>query len=196
MSTAHTQTLPAPTGPVTFRWTRDDYYNAAAAGLFNGRHVQLLEGEVVEMAPQGQPHVIAVSYALDALRPAFPYGYWVRAQAPLRVGEASDPEPDLSVVIGSPSDYPIDPPATAVLIIEVSDSTLQLDRRRKARIYAAANISDYWILNLVDRRLEVLRSPTTGPAPAYAAPLILSERDSISPLAAPHASIAIARLLP
>ena len=85
---------------------------------------------------------------------------------------------------------------TALLVIEVSDSTLDFDLRTKKRLYAAAGIPEYWIINLVSRRLEVFRSPTSGSEPTYAQSLALAATDTISPLAAPHATVAIASLLP
>jgi Uma2 family endonuclease len=196
VSVAGSQPLPRLDKSVPFRWTTGSYHRAADAGIFEDRRVELLEGEVVEMAAQGQPHVIAVSYVSDALRLAFPTGHWVRTQAPIRLSDASEPEPDISVVTGLAADYAVDPPTHAVLVVEVSDSTLDIDRRRKARMYAAAGLPEYWILNLVDRQLEVLRSPVATPAARYTQSLILSPADSVTPLAAPSAKIAIATLLP
>lgn len=68
---------------------------------------------------------------------------------PLVVGDDSEPEPDLAIVPGTPRDYP-DHPTSALLVVEVSDTTLALDRGQKRRLYAAAGITDYWVLNLVD----------------------------------------------
>src|SRR5262249_6939280 len=117
---------------------------------------------------------------------------------PLHLGRKSAPEPDLAVVPGTPRDY-AEHPITALLLVEVSDTSLAFDRRRKGTLYAKAGILDYWIINLVDRRLEVYRSPAkraNGRGFAYADKLFLSANESIAPLAAPHAPIAVAELLP
>jgi Uma2 family endonuclease len=103
-------------------------------------------------------------------------------------------------VSGDALDYLDAHPTTAALIVEVADTSLALDRGRKASLYASAGITEYWILNLVDRQLEVLRDP--GPAPqqiyghGYAAVTTHSRGDVVSPLALPHGTVAVADLLP
>jgi Uma2 family endonuclease len=123
----------------------------------------------------------------------------IRVQLPLALGPDSEPEPDVSVVRGTPRDAPSGHPTTAALVVEVADSSLRLDRGPKARVYARAGIADYWIVNLIDRVLEVHREPS-GPRPggqsAYAAVHTLDADAIIAPLAAPPARIAVADLLP
>jgi Uma2 family endonuclease len=187
------------TEPRTFRWTRDEYHRLADLGCFQDRRVELLDGEIMEMPVPKNPHVVALSLTEDAVRAAFGGAYWVRTQVPLNLGTASEPEPDLAVVPGKPRDY-TEHPATALLVVEISDSTLWLDRNRKAGLYAAAGFADYWIVNLVDRRLEVHRDPTADAAETagfrYATRSILDPADSVAPLAAPKARVAAADLFP
>jgi Uma2 family endonuclease len=113
----------------------------------------------------------------------------------------SVPDPDLAVVPGTPRSYmTASNPTTALLIVEVSESTLPYDRRAKASLYAAAGIADYWIVNLVQRQLEVHRDPVADTAQPYgfryASRSILDPADVVAPLAAPQARITVADLLP
>ena len=167
--------------------------------MFDGQRVELIEGEIVDMSPQMSPHAMAISLTLLELQKAFPDSY-VRMQLPLSFGSSSEPEPDLAVVTGKPRDYPTGHPQTALLVVEVSDSTLRYDRTRKASLYARAGIEDYWVLNLVKKCLEVMRGPVEdGDAEfgwGYASITTLKSGDHVSPLAKPQAAIAVADLLP
>jgi Uma2 family endonuclease len=182
------------------RWTRDEYYRMAEAGIFKpGERVELIDGEVVEkVSPQSPPHANATVVVSEALRAAFHEGHHVRVQVPLLLG-SSEPEPDVAVVAGHPRDFS-DHPTAAVLVVEVAQSSLAADRSEKASLYARAGIADYWIVNLVDRRLEVYRDPIELPsAPhgfAYAAATVLLPGQSVRPLARPDAEVAVDALLP
>ena len=186
--------------PQVHQWTRDEYYKMAEAGLFEGKHVELIEGRIIEMSPMGSAHATSVSLVGDAFRSGFGHGFFVRSQMPLDLGDLSEPEPDIAVVPGKARDYTNAHPKTAVLIVEVSESSLDYDRTEKASLYAEAGIPDYWVLNLIDRRLEVRRDPAPDPNELYGfgykKVTILYAGDLVSPLAVPQASIAVADLLP
>ena len=138
----------------TRRWTRDEYDRMIATGIFHPEErLELLEGEIVHMTPQGSGHATAVRLVEDALRNLFNVGFDVRVQMPLALGTDSEPEPDVAVVVGPPRDYRDEHPRVAILVVEVADSTLSLDRERKAALYARAGIQEYWLLNLTDRCL-------------------------------------------
>jgi len=110
------------------------------------------------------------------------------------LGSDSEPQPDIAVVPGHFLDYLYAHPSTAILIIEVADSSLLHDQERKARLYAREGIPEYWLLNLVDWCLEVYREPKDG---FYTSHTVLRAGDSVSPpLSRPEASIPIASLLP
>src|SRR5690348_15524163 len=147
-------------------WTREEYERAASLGLFGPEErLELIEGEIVtKMTPQNSRHMSGIRLAEEALRLAFPSGYDVRVQGPLALGGRNEPEPDIAVVVGSMRDYFGAHPTTAVLVVEVSDTSLAYDRTTKTGIYARAGIAEYWIINLVDRVLEVHRqsAPMTG----------------------------------
>ena len=184
--------------PKRHRWTRSEYYRMAEIGLFRDRRVELVGGEVVEMAAQKETHVIGVSLAAKAVSLAFGNGFWARVQAPLNLGPRDDPEPDVAVVVGSERDYigsknRVD----ALLVIEVSDTTLLFDRRRKSHRYARAGIRDYWIVNLLEQQLEVYRNVVLEKKRhRYASTTIRRRGESIAPLAAPQSPSAVDDLLP
>jgi Uma2 family endonuclease len=193
-------TLTAPTvEPTPRRWTRAEYYHMGDLGFFRGQRVELIEGEIMVLSPQHWPHTSTVDRVDEVLRRVLgTTGFWVRTQFPLNLG-TSDPEPDVSVVVGRREDYS-DHPTTAALLVEVSESSLAYDRTRKASLYARAGIADYWIVNLVDRQVEVRRDPRPDPSQhyghGYASVLVLVPPAVVNPLAAPHVSIAVADLLP
>jgi Uma2 family endonuclease len=183
------------------RWTRGDYDRMIEAGIFApGERVELIDGEILAMSPQNSPHSTGMSLTAETLRVAFSEGFHVRVQMPMALDSHSEPEPDLAVVRGSPRDYRDAHPSSALLVVEVADSTLAYDRDQKGSLYARAEIADYWILNLVERRLEMYRDPVSSPQARYgwsyrSVQHYLAE-EYISPLAAPRARIAVADLLP
>jgi Uma2 family endonuclease len=176
------------------RWNRQEYESLVAAGAFApNTHVQLIDGEIVEMTPQSRAHAVATRAVEEGLRIAFPAGYDIQVQMPLALGEAAEPEPDVAVVPGSFRDYRDAHPEHAVLIVEVADTSLEFDRTRKAELYARTRIPEYWIVNLVDRRLEVFRGPQ---ASRYEIQLTLNADDSVSPIIEPEMRLHVASLLP
>jgi Uma2 family endonuclease len=183
--------------PKPLLWTRDEYYRLAETDVLRDRRVQLIEGEIIEMAPQRNEHAVAIELSHDVLRAAFPAGYRIRIQSPLALSPLSEPEPDLAVVQGSPRESTAHP-TTAALVLEIADTTLRLDRTRKARIYAEAGVSDYWILNLPERCLEVRRNPARDASGqwAYDELQTIMPDGTIAPLAALRAQIKVTDLLP
>jgi Uma2 family endonuclease len=196
-----TGTTAKQVGPKPYRFSVEEYDRMAAAGFFKRRRVELVEGRIMFMAPQYEPHVAGVSLAARAVETAFGIGHWVRQQSPIRLGSRSKPEPDVAVVVGSERDYLASgTPSNPLLVIEVSDSTLNLDRGRKAAMYARHGVADYWILNLVDRQLEVHRDPVADPAHQfrfrYRSIMVLRHGESTVALAAPSAPVAVSGMMP
>src|SRR4051812_19404596 len=147
------------------RWTRAEYDRLIDAGFFHDDEpLELLGGELMVAEPKGAGHETAVGLLDDALRAAFGAGWLVRTQAPIALDDESEPEPDVVVVPGSRRDYSREHPARPALVIEVSESTLRSDRARKGSLYARAGLADYWIVNLVDRVIEVYRDPVVDEA--------------------------------
>jgi len=185
----------------TRRWTRAEYDRLIEIGVFqSGDPIELLGGDLVVAEPQSSPHYTAIGLAAEVLRDAFGAGWLIRTQGPIALDDQSEPEPDVAVAHGTPRDYSRQHPARPVLIVEVAVSSLSFDRSHKGSLYARARLEDYWIINLVDRVLEVYRQPAVDPsAPfawSYAARETLGADSFIAPLAAPHASVAVAALLP
>ena len=183
-----------------YRWTRSECYKLEDSGFFRNTKVELIDGRIIEMSPIYSPHVTAVTLVGEALRAVFGSEYHVREQSPLDVDESNDPLPDVMVVKGKIRDFKDQHPGEAALIVEVSDSTLRYDQRKKASLYARQGIQDYWIVNLKNRQVEVHRIPVEDSSAAfwysYADIQIFTEENSLSPLAQPTAVIAVADLLP
>src|SRR5262249_35265987 len=144
-------------------------------------------------------HATGIRLAADALRRVFGDGWMVSEQLPVALDEESEPEPDVSVVRGDPRDFRAAHPERPALIVEVSLSRLGYDRERKGGLYARAGIADYWIVNLLDRQLEVYREPVRDSATPfgwrYGRVRTLGPAEHVVLLAAPPAEIAVANLL-
>jgi Uma2 family endonuclease len=178
----------------TQRWTRDEYEKLVENGTFGPDHrVELVEGIIYDMTPQNSRHATALRLVQRALDSAFGSGHDVRAQLPLALGDKSLPEPDVAVVPGDPRDYRDSHPTSAVLVVEVADSSAHHDRDRKARLYALAGIPEYWILNVTDRVLEVYRDPSMD---SYRSRKVLLPRETVSPLSCPQVNLTVEDLLP
>ncbi|MEX0828764.1 MAG: Uma2 family endonuclease [Nitrospirales bacterium] len=179
------------------RWTRKEYDRLGEAGILDpSERVQLLEGDIVTLTPQNSPHAAAIGKTQRVLERLYGPNVWVRVQMPLIIDPDSEPEPDLAVVSGTPDDYVTEHPRTALLVVEVSDTTLPLDRNRKRPIYARAGIPEYWIVNLSDHCLEVYRDPITlpGQPASYRSSQTLSSSEHLSPIGI-AVSIAVADML-
>lgn len=179
-----------------FRFSREQYYRLGELDFFQGRRVERIHGEIIEMSPMSWTHGLGCDLTADALRRFFHTTLWVRGQKPMTVVD-SDPEPDVAVYPGPPRSYTAHP-SSALLIVEVAETSLLYDTTTKAELYATAGVLDYWVLDLENRRLLVFRDPPPIPdgGSAYRTLLTLQPSDSVSPLAAPSASIAVADLLP
>jgi Uma2 family endonuclease len=185
----------------TGRWRRVEYERLIECGILRtGDPVELMGGDVVVAEPQGSGHFAAVRAVEEALRSAFGTGWEIRAQGPRALDDESEPKPDVAVVPGSFRDYVAGHPSRPVLVVEISESSLALDREHKGSLYTRAGLPDYWILNLVDQVLEVRRLP--GPDPAapfgwrYRSIEIMRREASVSPLALPAAHIRTSDLFP
>lgn len=191
---------PAINYPRPHRWTREEFLQMIDLGWFQDKRVELIGGEVIEMAAQLDLHLAGITATEEALRLAFGSGYWIRVQGSLDLSPHGIPSPDLAVVPGSHRGAGRTIAKSALLVVEVSDTTLADDRYHKAPLYAAGSIADYWIVNLVQRQLEVYRDPVADSTQLfgfrYNSRTILDPPDQVSPLAAPQASITVADLLP
>jgi len=179
-----------------FLWSREDYQDLVSRGVFTPEDkVELLDGHLITMAPQQSAHATATRKIRAFLSRAFSESrFVVDSQLPLALDERSEPEPDLMVVRGQVSDFSEHHPTAreAVLVVEVSDSSLAYDRGPKLAAYARAGIPEYWIINLVDRVAEIHRQPD---GELYADSLTLTPAGQIAPAEAKIATT-VAELLP
>lgn len=185
----------------TKRWTRLEYDRLIEKGVFGTEdRIELLGGALVVREPQGSPHAMGIRMAEEALRRVFAAGWDVRGQLPVALDDDSEPEPDISVVPGSFRDYRYGHPPRAVLIVEVAESSLSLDRALKGSLYARARVPEYWIVNLVDRALEVHRDPVADAAARYGwrytTVATLRVGETVTPLSAPDSPISVGELIP
>jgi hypothetical protein len=155
-----------PAVPTDYIWRMsvDRYHEMIRGGILTDDDpVELLEGWLVTKMPKNPPHRVVTRLLRDRLEALAPGGWHINVQEPITFDE-SEPEPDLSAVRGKPLDYADRNPVAGDVgfLIEVSDSTLTRDRGLKKRIYARAGIRIYWIVNLVDRIVEIYTQPT-GP---------------------------------
>ena len=170
-----------PTEPV-MRFSVEQYHEMIRVGILqDGDPVELLEGWLVTKMNKNPPHVIALALVAKAIDRLLPSGWHVKTQDPVTT-ESSEPEPDVSIVRGDVRDY-FDRhpgPADSAIVVEVADSSLSRDRGIKRRIYARAAVPVYWIVNLVDRQIEVYSDPS-GPAekPEYRQEKIFAATDEV-----------------
>ena len=181
------------------RWTREEYYRLAEQEFFSGQRVELLGGQVIVMPPQSFFHYSSSDIVSELFREIFSAGYWVRQQAPLSLPNASELEPDISVVVGSRKDY-TDHPTAAVIVVEVAKSSLEYDTKTKPGVYASGGIPEYWVLDLVNRQLIVHRQPAANAKDpfghSYQQVQTVAEGGSVSFLEKPAVVIPISQLLP
>jgi Uma2 family endonuclease len=182
-------------------WTVEEFERAADLGAFGpNARLELIEGEIIRKMTQREPHAWAIQAVTEALRAVFVQGYSVRVQLPLVLVSHSKPEPDIAVTLGSFNDYKRAHPTTAILVVEISDTTLLMDQTTKAALYARAGIPEYWIVNLPERLIEVYRQP--GPMPTqplghgYRSLTRHPEGETVAPLGFPDAAIPTSGLLP
>jgi Uma2 family endonuclease len=163
--------------PGKVRITAEEFGRMAEIGLFEGRHVELLDGELYEVT-KNPPHNVAVGLLADQLVAILPRGeYHVREEKPVGPWESWSPEPDVAVVRGPRTRYARqDPqPDDVILLAEVCDTSEQ-DRTKKLAGYAAAGVPVYWILDLNARRLEVYSGPAGD---TYQSALIVPETEAV-----------------
>jgi Uma2 family endonuclease len=164
-----------------------------------GRRVELIRGEIWEQEPTKTPHAVGLTRTRRYLDRTF-VGFDVRVQAPLDVSADSLPLPDFAVAPLVPDDYLSSHPTgnLALLVVEIADSSLTTDLTVKAELYATGGVREYWVVDVLNRELHVLRDPGTVAANGTAdrTQQRLGPDDSVSPLAAPDRSVKVADLLP
>jgi Uma2 family endonuclease len=190
-----TQALPQPTAAalVPVKITLEQYHQMVDSGVWDGCHVELLNGVVVEMSPEGMPHASDSSRTGEFLIHLLGQRAHVRFAKPMTLLGGSEPEPDLAIVQRVEdyyrSHHPY--PENVFWLIEYSNTSLEKDLGIKADIYAAAGIPEYWVVNLKRNVLIVFRDPVDG---TYQSQQEFTS-GTISPLAFPDLAIEVSRLL-
>ncbi|NJN31823.1 MAG: Uma2 family endonuclease [Synechococcales cyanobacterium RM1_1_8] len=174
------------------KWTVADYHRMIEAGILADRRVELLNGEIVEMPAEGAPHTSRVSEGANHFRALLADKAFIREAHPITL-ETSEPEPDIAIVQLPFEQYrdrhPY--PSDIYWLIEISYATRAKDFGEKQQIYAAAGIPEYWILDLRNKELVVLREPA-GDRYQHRQALTVG---SIAPLAFPELAVDVSKLL-
>lgn len=169
---------------------RDTYEAMVSAGLLDGEPVELLEGILVEMSPQGSAHHAAVMRLTRLLAPLLTQGYDLSIQSPLSAGASSQPEPDLAVI--REGDYSRAHPDRAELVVEVTSSSHAIDLRVKPSVYAAAQVPEYWVVDLPRRQVVVHR---TARSAGYETVVVAVSGEELTPVALPTITLAVSAML-
>ena len=164
---------------------------------WEGRRPFYLRGEAWEEGRMSPRHAVGVGVAGDELRPLFESGCFLWTNYYFAFSDTTIIRADLSVVTGAIRDFKSFP-TTALFAVEIADATAIFDTTTKLELYAAANVNDYWVIDVNARQLLVFRDPVAIAAGGhhYRDRRTFAETDSISPLAAPTHSLRVADLLP
>ncbi|MEA3211201.1 MAG: hypothetical protein QOE70_4258 [Chthoniobacter sp.] len=179
----------------TYRFSVQEYEKLGEAGIFHeDDRVELLEGEIIILAPIGKRHIKAVRRLNRILNRCFADVCFVDCQSPVILDRYSEPQPDILLVALSIDDGDEKPrPADVFLAVEVADSSLHYDATAKLCAYARSGILEYWIVNLTESRVEVYRQPQ---GETYAEHFHRSSGESLAPAAFPDRLVAVADILP
>ncbi len=174
------------------KWSVEDYHKMIEVGILSDRRVELLEGEIVEMSPEGPLHYFLSDQGADYLRELLQGQAEVRLDGPITLSN-SEPEPDIVVVQSPKARYRSRHPGPEEIfwIIEVSDSTLAKDLSEKKQAYAAAGIQEYWVVDVKAEAMLVFRHPREV---EYLFKLEVNQ-GTVSPLAFPDVEVSVEKLL-
>ena len=183
------------TPPVKHRFSVEEYYRMAETGVLQpGARVELLDGEIIDMSPIGPYHGVVTKFLNDFFSTTSKGRWVVSVQDPVRLSDQSEPQPDL-VRLKPPLNryrqrHP--QPQDIFLLVEIADSSLQIDQEEKLPAYARSGIGEVWIVNLNEQTIEVYCQPHfTG----YASKTVLSEGEMASPQDFPDAKVDVGELL-
>ena len=183
--------------PKRWKMTREAYHALARANFFGeDEHFELIDGEVYQrISPIGVQHVYSVNSLKRLLEAVFLPDNDVVNAAGNNMSQTSEPEPDIFVTRGTLKSYgTVQPtPRDLLLVVEVSMTSLKIDRNLKAPMYAQASVPEYWIVNLQSRQVEVYRDPQ--PDGTYSSMLVVSEAETVATLSKPESAIPVADFL-
>jgi Uma2 family endonuclease len=179
--------------PTRARLTVAQFQRMGDAGIMPPEtRLELVDGELIEMAPIGPRHMHAVNRLTRALVAAVGEAAIVSVQNPVALGEHSETQPDLALLRPqSDSETRLPTQDDVLLLVEVADTTLQYDRTTKLALYARFGVREVWIVNLIDRILEIHREPYNG---AYRLKLERHANDAVAPVALPNAEVRLSEI--
>jgi Uma2 family endonuclease len=159
--------LERPKAPMRRRLDIDVYYKMAEAGILTDpRHVELIDGEIIDMAAIGSPHTAVTNRLVRGFARAAAEGLTLMSvQSPLRLDADNEPQPDLMLLRSCADDYRASHPSATdvLLLVEVSETSLAYDRGIKLALCAKFGVSEVWIIDLPGSAVEVYREPKEGP---------------------------------
>ncbi|MEL6602962.1 MAG: Uma2 family endonuclease [Cyanobacteria bacterium J06614_10] len=174
---------------IVAKWTLEEYHRMVESGVLDHRRVELIKGEIVEMPPEGEPHAYSISESGEYLSLLLGHRAKVRYGNPITLPDQSEPQPDIAIVqrLGTEyfSHHPY--PENIFWLIEYSASSLDKDLKLKSRVYAEADIAEYWIVDISAKALIVFRNPQDG---EYRSQSSCTD-GNIAPMAFPDVSIAV-----
>jgi Uma2 family endonuclease len=177
------------------RFNVKEYHRMAEVGvLLPDARVELLNGEIIDMSPIGPFHGSVVSDLIAAFSESSKGRWRLWSQSPVLLDKHSEPQPDIMLLKPAAHRYreSLPRPENVILLVEVSDSTLSIDREEKLPVYGRAGIAEVWIVNLNESTIEVYRDPHfTG----YGSKTILRSGDQAAPQAFPEVAVDVAELL-
>ena len=184
--------LSTPKTPVRPRLTVEEAYRVSEQ---TGKRLELIDGEIVFMMPPGPEHAGYTDRTDRKLSRKLPPEYYVRCQHPIRISRFSEPQPDIAIVRARSDDYILSHPCAdeVLLIIEISDSSLAQDLETKRRLYAKAEIAEYWVLDIQGRELHVFLKPWDGD---YTEQRNCRGDDEVQSTLIPELKLAVSELFP
>lgn len=182
-------------------WTSEQYLTMPELGVLGPEEkLELIDGEILAMSPQKSLHTTGIERVADAIRGRFDEPHCIRRQSPLECSPIDLPEPDVAVVSGDRDDYEDQHPTSALLVVEVSDTTLRFDRGDKANLYASSGVADYWVCDLRRIRLIVHRNPIADPEAhrghRYASVETYELDEEVTPLAGNKQAVRVREMFP
>jgi Uma2 family endonuclease len=174
------------------KWTIEEYHQLVETGILDDKRVELLQGIIVDMPPEGMPHAVYCTESVNYLRNLLGNKATVREAHPITLPNDSEPEPDIAIVRAPSRQYLDHHPYSADIfwLIEYANSTLKKDLNDKKRVYAEAGIQEYWVVNLHAYELIVFRDLSQK---IYQSETILAN-GNISPLSFPDLQIDVSKL--